>query len=230
MGYTDQTPTKTGETLCLAPKFSASTFWDDVRDSRSTWFIYVGETLRYLLAQPPDPRDKEVPVHTIWGNGLRADVWKLFRERFGIEKICEFYNSTELVLSLTNPCRGDFLANCLGQHGWIQRRMLRDVYVPVAVDIETGDILRDSVTGFATRMPYEEGGEILVRMDEMRNFRGYHGDEDATAKKVVKDVFKKGDRFYRSGDVLRRDRDGRWFFGDRYERNRPLEGDQKWSC
>lgn len=63
-----------GNTVYVAPRFSASNFWRDVRDSRATWFVYVGETLRYLLAAPPSPLDKQHNVHSIFGNGLRPDV------------------------------------------------------------------------------------------------------------------------------------------------------------
>lgn len=216
-GISGMTQLITGQTLCLAPKFSASRFWDDVRASRATWFVYVGETLRYLLAAAPSPLDKQHSVRAIYGNGLRPDVWVPFRERFGIETIHEFFNSTEGIMPLDNPARGDFRAHSVGHHGLIDRWRFRYVFVPVAIDPETGDIVRDGKTGFARRMPYEVGGEILVRQPPTITpaFPGYYGNEDATAKKYVRDVFRKGDCYYRTGDALRRDADGRWFFLDR---------------
>ncbi|CAK7242640.1 MAG: hypothetical protein STHCBS139747_004136 [Sporothrix thermara] len=204
-----------GTTLCVAPKFSVSGFWRDIRDSRATWFVYVGETLRYLLAAPPSVDDRNHSVHTIYGNGLRPDVWDRFRERFGIERIHEFFNSTEGVLPLDNVCRGDFLRHAVGHHGLLLRHKYRNEYVPVAVDAETGDIARDPDTGFAYRVPYALGGEVLVRIPGERVFGGYVGNPAATEKKLERDVFAKGDCFYRTGDALRRDDDGRWFFLDR---------------
>ncbi|RWA08639.1 hypothetical protein EKO27_g6465 [Xylaria grammica] len=178
-GISGMTQLVTGQTLCLAPKFSTSRFWDDVRASRATWFVYVGETLRYLLAAPPSPLDKAHSVRGIYGNGLRPDV--------------------------------------VGHHGLLSRWRFRNVLVPVAIDAETGDIARDAKTGFATRVPYEVGGEILVRQPATVTpaFPGYFKNEEATAKKYVYDVFQKGDCYYRTGDALRRDADGRWFFLDR---------------
>ncbi|KAI1348504.1 AMP-binding enzyme [Xylaria sp. FL0043] len=216
-GISGMTQLVTGQTLCLAPKFSTSRFWDDVRASRATWFVYVGETLRYLLAAPPSPLDKAHSVRGIYGNGLRPDVWVPFRERFGIETIHEFFNSTEGILPLDNPARGDFRAHSVGHHGLISRWRFHSVLVPVAIDAETGDIVRDKKTGFATRVPYEVGGEILVRQPPTITppFPGYFKNEEATAKKYVYDVFRKGDCYYRTGDALRRDADGRWFFLDR---------------
>ncbi|KAI8628361.1 fatty acid transporter [Xylariaceae sp. FL1651] len=216
-GISGMTQLITGQTLCLAPRFSASRFWDDVRASGATWFVYVGETLRYLLAQPPSPLDRRHRVRAIYGNGLRPDVWIPFRERFGIETIHEFFNSTEGVMPLDNPARGDFRAHSVGHHGLISRWRFHNVFVPVAIDPDTGDIVRDSKTGFARRLPYEIGGEILVKQPPTITpaFPGYYKNDEATAKKYVYDVFKKGDCYYRTGDALRRDADGRWFFLDR---------------
>lgn len=154
------------------------------------------------------------------GNGLRADVWIPFRDRFGIDTINEFYNSTELMFGLYNSSRGDFTAKALGHHGALLKWLHRDMYVAVAVDSETGDMERDVVTGFAQRVPLEQGGEILVKLDPGsqafgRDFRGYWKNEEATSKKIARDVFKKGDAYYRTGDSLRRDAEGRWFFNDR---------------
>lgn len=205
-----------GNTVCVAPKFSVSGFWSDVRESRATTFVYVGETLRYLLAAPPSPLDRQHNVHSIYGNGLRPDVWHRFRERFGIDRVFEFFNSTEGMLALDNESRNDFTATAVGHHGFLQRWKYHKYYVPVAVDPETGDIARDPDTGFAYRMPYDVGGEILVRIPFDRQFPGYWKDPAASEKKFVKDVFEKGDCYYRTGDALRRDGDGRWFFLDRY--------------
>ncbi|KAI6271566.1 hypothetical protein MCOR34_011623 [Pyricularia oryzae] len=214
-GITMMSQILAGTTICVAPKFSVSRFWEDVRESRANAFVYVGETLRYLLAQPPSPLDKEHNIKVIYGNGLRPDVWKRFRDRFGIECIHEFFNSTEGVFPLDNHCRGDFLAHAVGHHGAILRWKYHHLYVPVAIDTDTGDIARHPKTGFAYRVPYDEGGEIILRIPGERTFPGYFNNPEATDKKFVRDVFQKGDTYYRTGDALRRDNDGRWYFMDR---------------
>lgn len=154
-------------------------------------------------------------MHGIYGNGLRPDIWNQFRDRFGIEQVFEFFNSTEGMLALDNPSKNDFTAGAVGHHGFLQRWKYHDYYAPVAVDTETGDILRDEKTGWAYRVPYEVGGEILVRVPFERTFPGYWKNSEASEKKFVRDVFQKGDCFYRTGDALRRDKEGRWFFLDR---------------
>jgi acyl-CoA synthetase (AMP-forming)/AMP-acid ligase II len=208
--------TQNGTTVCMAPKFSVSGFWDDIRDCRATWFVYVGETLRYLLSSPPSPRDKDHAVHAVFGNGCRPDVWKRFQQRFGIKTIWEFFAQTEGMLHLQNPSRNDFFAEAVGHQGFLLRQKYRNEFVAVEIDLETGEIIRDPATGFARRMPLDVGGEILLAVPGERTFSGYHNNPDATNKKFVHDVFRKGDCYYRTGDALRRDTDGKWFFLDRY--------------
>jgi acyl-CoA synthetase (AMP-forming)/AMP-acid ligase II len=75
-----------GTTIAVGRKFSISRFWDDVRDSKATMFIYVGETPRYLLSAPPSPNDKNHNLRLMYGNGMRPDVWERFQKRFGRAK------------------------------------------------------------------------------------------------------------------------------------------------
>lgn len=204
-----------GVSIAIGPKFSVRNFWNDIRDSESTLFVYVGETARYLLAPPPSPQDKNHKVRCMYGNGLRPDVWEQFRDRFGVPEVGEFFNSSEGIFGLFNYNCGPFTAGSVGHHGLIMRGIMHNVYVPVAIDPETGDILRDSKTGFAVRSPYDQGGEILVNIPSEDVFQGYWRNAEATNKKFLRDVFKKGDLYYRSGDALRRLDDGRWYFLDR---------------
>ncbi|KAL4905250.1 hypothetical protein BDW74DRAFT_185296 [Aspergillus multicolor] len=204
-----------GLSIAIGRKFSVSNFWTDIRDSDSTAFVYVGEAARYLLSAPPKPNDKDHRVRVMYGNGLRPDVWTRFRERFGVPEVGEFFNSTEGVFALFNYNRGPFGAGSVGHHGALLRFLMRNTYVPVLIDPETGDVLRDPTTGFVVRAPYEVGGEMLVNVPGKEAFQGYWENEEATNKKFLRDVFKKGDLYYRSGDALRRDADGRWYFLDR---------------
>jgi acyl-CoA synthetase (AMP-forming)/AMP-acid ligase II len=204
-----------GITCCLGTKFSTSRFWTDVRDSNATGIVYVGETARYLVNAPPSDLDRKHNVRFMFGNGMRPDVWHRFVSRFGIETVGEFFNSTEGVMNLFNGSRGPFTATSVGHQGLIDRWRTHNVYVPVECDLVTGDLLRDPKTGFCKRKSYEEGSEILVAMPSEQAFVGYWNNPNATASRFERDVFKKGDLYYRTGDALRRDRDGRWFFMDR---------------
>ena len=204
-----------GVSIAIGKGFSVRNFWRDVHDSESTFILYVGETARYLLAAPPGPYDKDHKVRCMWGNGLRPDVWKPFQERFNVPEVAEFFNSSEGMLSLFVWNRGDYSAECVGHHGALMRYRLRNFFVPVEIDHETNDVVRDPKTGFVKRNSYNEGGEIIVQLASKEDFTGYWNNPEATNKKYITDVFQKGDLYYRSGDALRRTDDGRWFFIDR---------------
>ena len=214
-GIATMTNMMSGVSTALAKGFSTQNFWADVRDSESTAITYVGETARYLLAAPPHPLDKVHKVRFMHGNGLRPDVWSRFQERFAVPEVAEFFGSTEGMLMLLNWSRNDYTVNAVGFQGALIRYIARNTLVPVEVDTATNDILRNSKTGFAKRKSYEEGGEILVNVPNEAAFPGYWDSAEASEKKFARDVFKKGDLYYRSGDALRRTDDGRWFFLDR---------------
>ncbi len=84
-----------GATLALGKSFSASKFWDEVIRYDATAFVYIGEICAYLLNQPPKDTDRKHKVRVICGNGLRPAIWDEFTERFGIERVCEFYGASE---------------------------------------------------------------------------------------------------------------------------------------
>jgi acyl-CoA synthetase (AMP-forming)/AMP-acid ligase II len=205
-----------GVRLAIGRKFSTSRFWHDIHDSNANGFVYVGETARYLLAAPPSPLDKDHKLKAMFGNGMRPDVWLKFQERFNVPVVNEFFNSTEGMFGLLNVCRGPFHVAHVGHHGALMRRRYQNIYIPVEIDYERGDaIWRDPKTGFARRKSYEEGGEIIVACQSEGDFVGYWNNPEATSKRFERNVFRKGDIYYRTGDALRRDNDGRWFFMDR---------------
>jgi citronellyl-CoA synthetase len=91
-----------GTALAIRRRFSASQFWEDTRKFNANSFIYVGEVCRYLMNQPPRPDDRNNPIETVVGNGLRPDIWKAFKERFGISKVYELYGAAEAPLIFSN--------------------------------------------------------------------------------------------------------------------------------
>jgi acyl-CoA synthetase (AMP-forming)/AMP-acid ligase II len=194
-----------------------------VRDSRATRITYVGETARYLLVAPPSPLDKDHNVRSMYGNGLRPNVWIKFRDRFGITEVIEFFNSMEGVFDLVNHCRGDHLVAAVGHHGAFLRRRLNNIYVPVRVNPDTGGIARHPKSGFAYREPYSKGGEIIVAVPNEKAFWGYYKNPEATAKKFERNVFKDDDLWYRTGDALRKTHDGEVVFYGSFGRRIPLE-------
>ncbi|KAL8350024.1 hypothetical protein RB598_005390 [Gaeumannomyces tritici] len=215
-----------GATLAIGRKFSVSHFWDDVRHLEATMIQYVGETCRYLLTAPKqhDPAtgqdmDRVHKVRVAHGNGLRPDVWKMFKERFGIETIVEFYGATEGSFATYNISKNDFSLGAVGRNGWIYRLLMWSAIAFVEVDFDTDQPWRDPKTGFCRRTSAGDPGEFLLKVppgdDMAQRFQGYYGDAKATESKILRDAFSKGDAWLRTGDVMRFDADGLLFFHDR---------------
>lgn len=120
------------------------------------------------------------------------------------------------MLTLVNHSRNDLSIGAVGHHGWLMRRKFSNIYISVRLDPVTGDVWRDPITGFADRTPLEEGGEVLIRVPNKRAWPGYwNATQEATDSKFLEHVLENGDLFYRTGDALRRTRDGYWYFMDR---------------
>jgi acyl-CoA synthetase (AMP-forming)/AMP-acid ligase II len=207
-----------GSTFALGKQFKRATFWKEVKDSEATIIQYVGESLRYLMTSPPSPQDKEHRVRMAFGNGLRPDVWPLFKERFGIQTICEFYAATEGPGLFINKSSNNFGEGALGVGGALRHLLQRNVNLIVEFDIEKDELIRDQKTGFCIPAKAGQPGELLFKLQEKdieANFQGYFGNSGATNKKVLRNVLSKGDAYFSSGDIMKRDEEGRWFFCDR---------------
>ncbi|KAI3550710.1 AMP-binding enzyme [Colletotrichum abscissum] len=214
-----------GGTICIGRKFSTKVFWEEVRSSKATIIQYVGETCRYLLAAAPqvDPvtgesLDKKHNVRVAFGNGLRPDVWNRFKERFGIDTIAEFYAATEGSFGTWNLSRNDFAKGAVGRNGTLYSVVMGLDVALAEMDENNEEPWRDRKTGLCRPAKAGEPGELMFRLspdDLNRRFQGYYGNPDATKAKVLRSVFKKGDAWFRTGDVVRWDSEGRLYFTDR---------------
>ncbi|HVY14532.1 MAG TPA: long-chain-acyl-CoA synthetase [Rhodopila sp.] len=202
-----------GGSVLIRPKFSASRFWDEVVDGECTLFQYIGELCRYLVNGPPNPRETQHRLRLCCGNGLRGDVWEAFQQRFRIPRILEFYASTEGNVSLYN---------CQGRPGAIGHvpAFLAHRF-PIALvrcDPLTGELLRGE-DGLCIRCGRDEVGEALGKVGQAssahgRPFEGYTSDAASDAK-LVRNVLAAGDEWFRTGDLMRRDGAGYYYFVDR---------------
>ena len=200
-----------GGACIIRPKFSASTFWDDAIKYKATMFTYVGELCRFLLSTPPHPKEREHSIQWIMGNGLRPEVWESFVSRFNIPHVIEFYGATEGNVSLINV---DGPIGAVGRvPSYLKWKFNIDI---IRYDVETGENPRGS-DGFALRTDVGEVGEVIgeIREDDPRfRFDGYETKE-ATQKKILRDVFKPGDAWFRTGDLMKQDEHGYYYFMDR---------------
>ncbi|KAI9924609.1 hypothetical protein AWENTII_009699 [Aspergillus wentii] len=214
-----------GATLIVGRKFSARNFMKEARENDATIVQYVGETMRYLLAAPADidpttgeDLDKKHRVRVAFGNGLRPDIWNKVKERFNIPSIGEFYAATEGTSGSWNFSSNDFSAGAIGRNGIVSNWLLGRGLAIVEVDHESQQPWRDPKTGLCKVVPRGDPGELLYAIDAQNpteTFQGYFKNPKATEGKIIRDVVKKGDAFFRTGDMVRWDNEGRWYFSDR---------------
>ncbi|RYP12969.1 hypothetical protein DL767_010995 [Monosporascus sp. MG133] len=213
-----------GCTFAIGKKFSTKTFWKEARAYNASMIQYVGETCRYLLAAPPeiDPvtgenMDKKHNVRLAFGNGLRPDVWEKFRDRFDIQTIAEFYGATEGFLAMWNLTHNDYASGAIGRNGWLYGLGMQYRRAIIAVDPETDQPHRDAKTGLCHQVGRGEVGELMTLLpaDVDKEFQGYYKNAAATQSKILRDVLRKGDAYFRSGDLVSWDREGRMYFHDR---------------
>lgn len=178
---------------------------------------YIGEMCRYLLSTPPSPFDKSHTIRMAFGNGLRPDVWQKFKERFNILEIAEFYSATEAVGGSFIKSKNNFGLGAVGRAGTTLQTLMGSQTAIVKHDVETGEPYRNS-SNLCERVSPGESGEYINALDPNNisdKYVGYYGNQKASDSKILRDVFKAGDAWYRSGDLLRKDTQGRLFFVDR---------------
>lgn len=202
-----------GSTIVLRRKFSVRNFAPDCVRFKCNIIQYIGELCRYLLNSPESPEESKLKIDYAFGNGMLSDVWTKFQDRFGIKHIVEFYGATEGNCNLFNGC--DVVGCC----GFIPRAL--DFLYPLSIvvpDPDNSDMpYRDPKTGLCVQCKPGEVGLLVgvIRSDDTtRRFEGYT-DRAATKKKVLTDVIKPGDTWFNSGDLLRRDFWGYYYWSDR---------------
>jgi fatty-acyl-CoA synthase len=202
-----------GGSVVIREKFSAREFWNEIVRYECTLFFYIGELCRYLVNSPPGPNDRAHKIRLVCGNGLRPDIWDTFVSRFGIRDVREFYAATEGNIALFNM---DSRTGSVGRiPKWAERRFVVKI---VRFDVEHEEPIRGP-DGFCIPCPPGEVGEVIGQIlndprKPANRFEGY-ADRAATERKVLRDCFAKGDAWFRSGDLMRRDRDGYFYFVDR---------------
>jgi acyl-CoA synthetase (AMP-forming)/AMP-acid ligase II len=192
-----------GSTIALARRFSVSAFWEDCRKFGATRFLYIGELCRYLHSAPRKATDREHSIRAICGNGLRPDIWESFQERFGIERVAEFYASTE----------GNVVTmNLGGPAGSVGKMLPRQTIV--RWDDARGDFVRGP-DGRLQRCPPGVAGVMLGKIEDgTGGFDGYQ-DRAATEGKIVRGAFEPSDAWFNTGDLMRVDRLRNLYFADR---------------
>jgi fatty-acyl-CoA synthase len=202
-----------GGSVVIREKFSAREFWDDVVRYECTLFQYIGELCRYLVHSPPNPNETRHRLRMACGNGLRPDLWEEFKTRFRIPHILEFYGATEGNVNIFNF---EGKQGAVGRVPWFVAHRF-----PIAVvrfDVDQQQPVRNA-EGFCERCDANEPGEVIGRIvnDPERpgnRFEGYAA-ANQNENKILHNVFEKGDAWFRTGDLMRKDANGYFYFVDR---------------
>lgn len=203
-------PLLAGGSVFIRERFSARAFWPEVVAQGCTLFQYIGELCRYLAFAPPCPEESRHRLRLAIGNGLRPEIWTRFSERFAIPRILEFYAATESNFSLYNV---------EGEPGSIGRSpafLAAHQRLRIVRYDETADAPLRGADGFCEICGADEPGEAIAAVSAKagESFDGYL-DRDATENKILRDVFAPGDAWMRSGDLMRKDARGFFYFVDR---------------
>uniref|UniRef100_A0ABX1PQA4 Long-chain-acyl-CoA synthetase n=2 Tax=Aromatoleum anaerobium TaxID=182180 RepID=A0ABX1PQA4_9RHOO len=205
------TALKAGATIVVRRKFSTREFWNDVRRYGVTVCQYIGEICRYLLNQPAMMRDRDHGLRCMMGAGLTPESWLRWVERFGPIQIFEGWGSTEANTNLINV--DNHIGSC-GRVPYWEKTNFR----LVRYDLESGEHVRDARGFYLLCQPGEVGEGIGYIVDHPDigggRFEGYTSAE-ATERKILRNVFAEGDAYWSSGDLLRYDDDGYFYFVDR---------------
>ena len=181
---------RSGACLVLRRRFSASNFLPDIREHRATSFVYIGELCRYLLNTQEKMDDHQTTLTKAMGNGLRPDIWHEFKSRFGLKRVAEFYGSSEGNIAFVNFLNKDCTVGT--------------TVMPLALvkyDVDEDEIVRDA-NGNCIRVADGEPGLLLGPITDETIFEGYTSSEE-TEKKILRDVFEKGDAWFNTGDLMR---------------------------
>ncbi|CAL8243265.1 unnamed protein product [Lota lota] len=200
---------ETGITVILKRKFSTSQFWNDCRKHNVTVIQYIGEIMRYLCNTAQSSSDRDHKVRMAIGNGIRADTWSEFLQRFGDVRICECYGATEGNIGFINYIGK---VGAIGKENFLQR--MATPYALIKYDTEKEEPVRDS-RGFCVEVPKGETGLLVGKICSRSPFKGYAKNKQQTERKKLQDVLVKGDVYFNSGDLLKIDHQGFVYFQDR---------------
>ncbi|XP_057674949.1 long-chain fatty acid transport protein 6 [Corythoichthys intestinalis] len=198
-----------GATCALKKKFSASQFWKDCVKYNVTVVQYIGELCRYLVNRPMVPEENS---HSVWlaaGSGLRSDVWKAFTKRFSTVKVREGYGLTEASIGFLNYTDE---VGPIGRASYFNK--LSTPFKLLRYDPQTYEAYR-TLSGRCEQAQMGEAGILVAPITAMNPFLGYAGNKIQSEKKLIKDVFIKGDVYFNTGDLLLQDQREFLYFRDR---------------
>lgn len=182
-----------GASLVIRSKFSASRWVDQVREQAVTVTNFIGVMMDFIWKQPPRDDDSDNPVRCVFAAPTASSILEPFRERFGIEAFVEVFGLTETSAPIISPY-GE--ARPAGAAGLVAS----DFFDIRLVDPDTDE-----------EVAVGEVGELVVRPKfPWTCSMGYYGMPEKTAEAWR-------NLWFHTGDALRQDDEGWYYFVDRYK-------------
>jgi carnitine-CoA ligase len=182
-----------GARLVVRPKFSASRWVDQLRANGVTVTNFLGVMMDFTWKQPPRPDDADNPLRAVFAAPTASSIVDEFAKRFGIEAFVEVFGLTETSAPILSPYgerRPDGAAGLCAS----------DFFDIRLVDPDTDE-----------EVPVGEIGELVVRPKHPWTCSlGYYGMPEKTTHAWR-------NLWFHTGDALRRDADGWYYFVDRYK-------------
>lgn len=175
-------------TAAFEERFHASTYWETAAKNRATHVSLLISMVNVLYKQPPKPTDMGHGVRVALTAGATKEVWPKFEARFGL-RIIELYGMTECgCTTLMNPPGGVRVGSVGTPLGFVEAKIVDDTDRPV---------------------PAGTPGELIVRARyPYTMFLEYYRKPEKTAESWRNDWF-------HTGDLMKRDADGYYYFLDR---------------
>jgi carnitine-CoA ligase len=182
-----------GARLVCRPRFSASRWSEHLRVSGVTVTNLIGVMMDFIWKQPARPDDADNRLRSVFAAPTASSILPGFKERFGIEAFVEVFGLTETSAPILAPYGEDRPAGAAGLQAadWFDIRL---------VDPETD-----------REVPVGEIGELVVRPKHPWTCSlGYYGMPEKTAEAWR-------NLWFHTGDALRKDAEGWFYFVDRYK-------------
>ncbi|MCD4734604.1 MAG: ATP-dependent acyl-CoA ligase [Bacteroidales bacterium] len=176
-----------GAQMVLAERFSASRFWKDIKEYGCTEFNYVGSIIPILYKADPETEDGNNPIKTMIGGGAPLDIFNAFEKRFDL-RLVECYGMSEMGLPFTSSERDRMPGSCGKPRRDYEVKLIDDNGLEVGKG-QTGELVIRPLKPYSILLEYYKMPEKTVEA-----WQGL---------------------WFHTGDYMRKDKDGFFYFVDR---------------